>query len=340
MHPPPHSRDAPVPGSQGSWFVGHARARGPVAFSGECGARDTVRFHVTRAPRRASVESGETRFSDGSAFYETTCHRSRRKLKFVFQFYYFAVHFRGPRLFPHSPRATPAFHRKAEGRVASQATEDAWALDLTPPRSFKSLTPVVPLRYLPGANLHLYPFPCPSDRTGRHDPPPPRVLCVPARSPKSPDRQGGIPRLTPTLFHQPPRRTPPPKHPRLFPLCGALRDSRAPPQSDQPPLRRRYGRWEGLAPLLIQRTSAEYRWFPTRQGRPRTAREVVRRACARKVAPGEPARSMAPITRRARVSSAAATAPSLRRRRSALNPVHLCYIALCANSQLFHFLSY
>jgi len=60
----------------------------------------------------------------------------------------------------------------------------------------------------------------------------------------------------------------------------------------------------------------------TKQGWPRTAREVVRRARARRVAPREPARSMAHITRRARVSPAAATARSLRRRRYVLIRVH------------------
>ena len=61
----------------------------------------------------------------------------------------------------------------------------------------------------------------------------------------------------------------------------------------------------------------------TRQGRPRTAREVVRRAHARKLAAGEPARSMAPRTRRARVLPEAATARSLRRRRFAHIRVHI-----------------
>ena len=60
----------------------------------------------------------------------------------------------------------------------------------------------------------------------------------------------------------------------------------------------------------------------TRQGRPRTAREVVRRARASESRAREPARSMSPLTRRARVSSAAATARSLRRRRYALIRVH------------------
>ena len=66
----------------------------------------------------------------------------------------------------------------------------------------------------------------------------------------------------------------------------------------------------------------------TRQGRPRIAREVVRRAHARKVAPGEPARSTAPITRRARVSPAGATARSSRRRR---------YARICVQSMLYRY---
>jgi len=60
----------------------------------------------------------------------------------------------------------------------------------------------------------------------------------------------------------------------------------------------------------------------------------------REVPPGEPARSTAPIRGRTRVSPAAATARSLRRRRDALIPVHVCYIALCANLRLFRFLSH
>jgi len=77
----------------------------------------------------------------------------------------------------------------------------------------------------------------------------------------------------------------------------------------------------------------------TRQGRPRSAREVVQRAHARRVAPGEPARSMSPLPRRPRVSSAAATARLFRQRRYALDPVHSCYIAPSANSRFFRFLS-
>ena len=57
---------------------------------------------------------------------------------------------------------------------------------------------------------------------------------------------------------------------------------------------------------------------PTRQGRPRTAREVVQRARVRKVALAEPARSMAPLTGRARVSPPAATACSSRRHGTAM----------------------
>jgi len=56
----------------------------------------------------------------------------------------------------------------------------------------------------------------------------------------------------------------------------------------------------------------------------------------RKIPPGEPARSTVPRRVRASVSPAAATAPSFH----ALISVHLCYIALCANSRLFRFLSY
>ena len=54
-----------------------------------------------------------------------------------------------------------------------------------------------------------------------------------------------------------------------------------------------------------------------------------------KVPPGEPARSTAPIRGRMRVSPAAATACSLWRRRDALIPVQVCYIAQCANYRLF-----
>jgi hypothetical protein len=55
----------------------------------------------------------------------------------------------------------------------------------------------------------------------------------------------------------------------------------------------------------------------------------------RKIKPGKSARSTAPLRGRERVSPAAATARSLQRRCDALIPVHLCYIALCANSRVF-----
>jgi len=78
----------------------------------------------------------------------------------------------------------------------------------------------------------------------------------------------------------------------------------------------------------------------SRQGRPGTAQVVVRRACARKVPPGEPAQSMVPVTRRRRVSPAAATARSLRQRRYALIRVHIHpllyrYQTLVSESRLF-----
>jgi len=89
----------------------------------------------------------------------------------------------------------------------------------------------------------------------------------------------------------------------------------------------------------------------TRQGQPKkyiTYRAELAKICprggsagrVRKVPPGEPARYTAPSRGRSRVSPAAATARSLQRRRDALFAVHLCYIALCAKSRLFHFLSY
>ena len=59
----------------------------------------------------------------------------------------------------------------------------------------------------------------------------------------------------------------------------------------------------------------------TRQVSPRTVREVVQRARARIVAPGEPAQYTAPLTRRARVLPA--TARSSRRRRYAIIHVHV-----------------
>ena len=74
--------------------------------------------------------------------------------------------------------------------------------------------------------------------------------------------------------------------------------------------------------------------------RPRIARDVARRRRGRKVPPGEPARSAAPLRGRARVSPAPAVARSLRRRRYALVPLHSCYIALCAKYICFRFLSY
>jgi hypothetical protein len=72
--------------------------------------------------------------------------------------------------------------------------------------------------------------------------------------------------------------------------------------------------------------------------RARIARDVARRRRVRKVPPREQAQSAASLRGRARVSPAPAAARSLRQRRCALVPVHLCYIALCANYMIFSFL--
>jgi hypothetical protein len=109
-------------------------------------------------------------------------------------------------------------------------------------------------------------------------------------------------------------------------------------------------KWGYNVPLLTQRAYdvTDYTTCFDRESqdlaiglsRPRIARDVARRRRVRKVPPGELARYTVPIRGRTRVSPAAATARSLRRRREALIPVHLCYIARCANSRIFRFLSY